>query len=117
MEGRELLEATSELEKLHDSLSVLSLLAHMTDKLGPDCFTRTHHIVDFVQVTYSVLWCICLVKQFCLWVLLFQITLERAVTVLKNTDDEMFGAFENETITMAMGMLTAVMGGASKVCI
>lgn len=35
--------------------------------------------------------------------------------VLQNTTDEQLGIFESETVTMAMGLLTAVMSGASEV--
>ena len=35
--------------------------------------------------------------------------------LLKNTDDELTSLFGSETVTMAMGLLTAVMGGASQV--
>ena len=35
--------------------------------------------------------------------------------VLQHTEDEGFGLLESETVSMAMGLLTAVMSGASKV--
>ena len=44
-----------------------------------------------------------------------QATLERGVRVLESTSDVALGIFESETVTMAMGLLTAVMGGASEV--
>ncbi len=42
-------------------------------------------------------------------------TLERGVQILQHTDDKDSAVFESETVTMAMGLLTAVMSGASKV--
>ena len=35
--------------------------------------------------------------------------------MLQHTEDEGFGLLESETVSMAMGLLTAVMSGASKV--
>ena len=35
--------------------------------------------------------------------------------MLQYTEDEGFGLLESETVSMAMGLLTAVMSGASKV--
>ena len=35
--------------------------------------------------------------------------------VLQHTEDEGLGLLESETVSMAMGLLTAVMSGASKV--
>ena len=35
--------------------------------------------------------------------------------VLTNTSDEMTALFGSETVAMAMGLLTAVMGGAAEV--
>ena len=35
--------------------------------------------------------------------------------VLQHTEDEGFGLLESETVSMTMGLLTAVMSGASKV--
>jgi hypothetical protein len=36
--------------------------------------------------------------------------------VCKNTEDNEFEVFENETLTMAMGLLTALLTGAFQVC-
>ena len=44
-----------------------------------------------------------------------QATLERAVEVCKATADPVFEVFESETLTMAMGLLTAVLTGAMQV--
>ncbi len=44
-----------------------------------------------------------------------QVTLERGVYVLQHTQDDQFGLLESETVSMAMGLLSAVMGGAAKV--
>ena len=44
-----------------------------------------------------------------------QATLERAVEVCKATTDPVFEVFESETLTMAMGLLTAVLTGAMQV--
>ena len=45
-----------------------------------------------------------------------QATLERGVKVLENAADAKLGLLESETVTMAMGLLTAVMSGAAEVC-
>ena len=54
-----------------------------------------------------------MVKILCL--LYWQATLERAVEVCKATADPVFEVFESETLTMAMGLLTAVLTGAMQV--
>ena len=46
----------------------------------------------------------------------FQVTLDRCVLVLDNTEDACLGMFESETVTMAMGLLAAVLEGEVKVC-
>ena len=51
----------------------------------------------------------------CIFFILLQATLERAVQVCKATDDSAFEVFENETLTMAMGLLTAILTGAMEV--
>ncbi|VDI13675.1 Hypothetical predicted protein [Mytilus galloprovincialis] len=42
------------------------------------------------------------------------VTLERAVQVLQACDDETTTVFENETLTMAMGLITSVLSGGLK---
>ena len=44
-----------------------------------------------------------------------QVTLERAIQVLNFSEDEMTSVFENETLTMAMGLITSVLSGGLKV--
>ena len=45
----------------------------------------------------------------------FQATLERGVQVFRNTGDMMTEIFESETLSMAMGLLTATLTGAYQV--
>ncbi|KAL5022664.1 hypothetical protein ScPMuIL_001819 [Solemya velum] len=45
----------------------------------------------------------------------YMVTLQRAVQVCEQTEDDMLGAFETETLTMAMGLLTALLGGALQI--
>lgn len=47
--------------------------------------------------------------------ILIKVTLERAVQVLQACDDETTTVFENETLTMAMGLITSVLSGGLKV--
>ena len=44
-----------------------------------------------------------------------QATLERSVKVLEHAEDAQLGILESETVTMAMGLLTAVLTGVAEV--
>ncbi|XP_033754079.1 transport and Golgi organization protein 6 homolog isoform X2 [Pecten maximus] len=94
--GQELMEAEMKEKRMADNfqrkVSVLNLLAAICEEIGPSCLKNTQQTLKFVQVT-----------------------LERGVQVCKNTSDEVLGAFESETLTMAMGMLTAVLTGTIKI--
>ncbi|XP_048254734.1 transport and Golgi organization protein 6 homolog [Haliotis rufescens] len=94
--GKELLmlelQDTQEVELFNRRLIVLNLLASMCEELGPSCLRKTQHILAFVRAT-----------------------LERGVEVCRATTEELTGLFESETLSMAMGLLTAVMGGAVQV--
>ncbi|KAL3860129.1 hypothetical protein ACJMK2_010294 [Sinanodonta woodiana] len=76
-------------EVFFQKLLILNLLAAMCETLGPNCLQSFQHTVEFIKVT-----------------------LERGIQVCNSTEDEIFGAFESETVTMAIGMLTAIMTGA-----
>ncbi|KAK3603873.1 hypothetical protein CHS0354_042880 [Potamilus streckersoni] len=76
-------------EVFFQKLIILNLLAAMCETLGPHCLRSFQHTVEFIKVT-----------------------LERGIQVCKSTEDEFFGVFESETVTMAIGMLTAIMTGA-----
>ncbi|XP_064611997.1 transport and Golgi organization protein 6 homolog [Liolophura sinensis] len=70
----------------------LNLLADMCETLGPSFLKSSQHVLEFVKST-----------------------LERGVEVCRCTADQDTGLFETETITMAMGLLTAVLSGALEV--
>ncbi|XP_060077025.1 transport and Golgi organization protein 6 homolog isoform X2 [Ylistrum balloti] len=93
---QDLMEAEIREKQIADSfqrkVSVLNLLAAICEEIGPSCLKNTQQTLKFVQVT-----------------------LERGVQVCKNTCDDILGAFESETLTMAMGMLTAVLTGTIKI--
>ncbi|XP_021372366.1 transport and Golgi organization protein 6 homolog isoform X2 [Mizuhopecten yessoensis] len=95
-DGQELMEAEIREKRLadnfHRKVSVLNLLAAICEEIGPSCLKNTQQTLKFVQVT-----------------------LERGVQVCKNTCDDVLGVFESETLTMAMGMLTAVLTGTIKI--
>ncbi|CAG2206551.1 unnamed protein product [Mytilus edulis] len=86
--GRNVLDNDLCSKKIH----ILNLLASLCESIGPSCLTNTQQTLDFVEVT-----------------------LERAVQVLQACDDETTTVFENETLTMAMGLITSVLSGGLKV--
>ncbi|XP_067651346.1 transport and Golgi organization protein 6 homolog isoform X2 [Haliotis asinina] len=86
------LQDAQEVELFNRRLIVLNLLASLCEELGPSCLRKTQHILAFVRAT-----------------------LERGVEVCRATTEELTGLFESETLSMAMGLLTAVMGGAVQV--
>ncbi|XP_063440980.1 transport and Golgi organization protein 6 homolog [Mytilus trossulus] len=85
--GRNVLDNDLCSKKIH----ILNLLASLCESIGPSCLTNTQQTLDFVEVT-----------------------LERAVHVLQACDDETTTVFENETLTMAMGLITSVLSGGLK---
>ncbi|CAC5398768.1 unnamed protein product [Mytilus coruscus] len=85
--GRNVLDNDLCSKKIH----ILNLLASLCESIGPSCLTNTQQTLDFVEVT-----------------------LERAVQVLQACDDETTTVFENETLTMAMGLITSVLSGGLK---
>ncbi|KAL4235452.1 Transport and Golgi organization protein 6 [Mactra antiquata] len=79
----------SAVSKFNRKLILLNLLASLCEKLGPSCIKNAQHTVDFIKVT-----------------------LERCIQVCKSTDDDELEVFENETVSMAIGLITALMTGA-----
>ena len=77
------------------ALVIFNALALMCEKLGPSVLKNTGHMIQFIDTT-----------------------LTRAHHVyMESLDAESgAGAFELETLTMALGMLSALLGGAVKVC-
>ncbi|WAR11528.1 TNG6-like protein [Mya arenaria] len=76
-------------DQFHKKLAVMNVLASACEVLGPECIQNAQQTLKFVKAT-----------------------LLRAVELCRNTDDMQTGIFEGETITMAMGLLTALMTGA-----
>ena len=74
------------------ALVIFNALALMCEKLGPSVLKNTGHMIQFVDTT-----------------------LTRAHRVFLEREGEGTGAFELETLTMALGMLSALLGGAVKV--
>ncbi|XP_076469852.1 transport and Golgi organization protein 6 homolog [Babylonia areolata] len=70
-------------------VTVLHLLASICETFGSECLSDNTHILLFVKAS-----------------------LERGVAVCGGTTDEEMAVFETETMSMAMGLLTAVMAGA-----
>ena len=64
----------------------------MCEKLGPSILKNTPQTLSFIQST-----------------------LERVCTVLQADDEGLGTAFLTETLTMSLGMLSAVLGGAVEV--
>ncbi|XP_065934325.1 transport and Golgi organization protein 6 homolog isoform X2 [Magallana gigas] len=79
------------LRSYHQKVMVLNVLAQLCEDLGPSCIKSPSQTLRFVQAT-----------------------LERAIQICSQSDDEMTGYFESETLTMAMGLLTAMLSGAVK---
>ena len=77
------------------ALTIFHVLALICEKLGPSVLKNTRHMISFIHVT-----------------------LTRAHHVYVETSREGTGAgeFELETLTMALGMLSALLSGAVKVC-
>ena len=76
---------------LQRNLTLLNLLSLMCNQLGHSCLRNSVHILQFAQTT-----------------------LERGVKLLSRTkDDVIFVEFESETLTMTMGLLTALLADKS----
>ena len=73
------------------TLVIFNALALMCEKLGPSVLKNTGHMIQFIETT-----------------------LTRAHHVYTESMGET-GVFEMETLTMALGMLSALLGGAVKV--
>ncbi|XP_061197020.1 transport and Golgi organization protein 6 homolog [Saccostrea echinata] len=78
-----------ELRSYDQKVLVLSVLAQLCEDLGPSCIKSPSQTLSFVQAT-----------------------LERAIQICSQSEDEMTGYFESETLSMAMGLLTAMLSGA-----
>lgn len=74
------------------SLLILHLVALMCEKLGPSILKNTTQILAFIEST-----------------------LKRACAVIHVDEQGLGAAFVTETLTMALGMLSAVLGGAVEV--
>jgi hypothetical protein len=75
------------------TLVIFNALALMCEKLGPSVLKNAGHMIQFVETT-----------------------LTRAHHVFMESMG-VAGVFEMETVTMALGMLSALLGGAVKVCL
>ena len=76
------------------ALVIFNALALLCEKLGPSVLKNTGHMIQFIDTT-----------------------LTRAHHVFMENQDTETGAFELETLTMALGMLSALLSGAVKVSI
>lgn len=74
------------------SLLILHLLALMCDKLGPSILNDVQQMLAFIKST-----------------------LQRGCALCETEDAFLEGGLVSETLTMAFGMLSAIMGGAAKV--
>ncbi|XP_031563618.1 transport and Golgi organization protein 6 homolog [Actinia tenebrosa] len=74
------------------SLLILHLLALMCDKLGPSILKDVQQMLAFIKST-----------------------LQRGCALCETEEGLLEGGLVSETLTMAFGMLSAIMGGASKV--
>ncbi|XP_062575035.1 transport and Golgi organization protein 6 homolog isoform X2 [Saccostrea cucullata] len=78
-----------ELRSCDQKILVLNVLAQLCEDLGPSCIKSPSQTLSFVQAT-----------------------LERAIQICSQSEDELTGYFESETLSMAMGLLTAMLSGA-----
>ncbi|XP_012943558.1 transport and Golgi organization protein 6 homolog isoform X2 [Aplysia californica] len=79
----------AKLAELTGKISMMTLLAMLTEKYGAEVIQSCHHILLFAKAT-----------------------LERCVKICESTRDDLTSEFEAETTCMAMGLLTAVLSGA-----
>ncbi|CAL1540717.1 unnamed protein product [Lymnaea stagnalis] len=77
------------ISELRKKISYVSFLASLGEKFGEKVIQSGHHVLAFTKAT-----------------------LERCIKICLQTDDEPTKLFEWETVSMAMGLLTAVLGGA-----
>ena len=71
---------------------ILHLVALMCEKLGPSILKNTTQMLAFIEST-----------------------LKRACAIIHADEQGLGAAFVTETLTMALGMLSAVLGGAVEV--
>ena len=83
--------SSAEIELLKTNLTLLYLLQDLLEKFSHLCMTKASQIFSFVQAT-----------------------LERGIKILQSTSDELFGVLESETLSLAMGLLTALLSDRSK---
>ncbi|XP_067047610.1 transport and Golgi organization protein 6 homolog isoform X1 [Acropora muricata] len=76
------------LEGIQQNLLILHLVALMCEKLGPSMLQNTTQTLAFIQAT-----------------------LKRTCTILQSDQEGLGTAFITETLTMSLGMLSAVLGG------
>ena len=77
---------------MQQSLLILHLVALMCEKLGPSMLQNTPQTLAFIEST-----------------------LKRACTILHADQEGLGTVFITETLTMSLGMLSAVLGGAVEV--
>lgn len=77
------------------ALVIFNTLALMCEKLGPSVLKNTGHMIRFIDTT---------------------LTRAHRVYMESGAEEAGDGAFELDTMTMALGMLSALLGGAVKVC-
>lgn len=77
---------------MQHSLLILHLIALMCEKLGHSILRNTPQMLSFIQST-----------------------LKRACAIIHADEEGLGTAFVTETLTMALGMLSAVLGGAVEV--
>ncbi|CAG5116369.1 unnamed protein product [Candidula unifasciata] len=82
-------QRSAKLAELREKIALVSLLASLGDKYGDKVVQSSHHVLIFVKAT-----------------------LERCVKMCQLTFDDATLSFEWETVSMAMGLLTAILSGA-----
>lgn len=92
----ELLDIEKKQEENRDQvfyqLTILNLLAAVFEKLGPSSLKSTKHVLEFIKAT-----------------------LVKSIDELDPVEKEFGGIFNNEILTMSLGMLTAVVAGALQI--
>ena len=77
---------------IQQNLLILHLVALMCEKLGPSMLQNTTQTLAFIQAT-----------------------LKRTCAILQSDQEGLGTAFITETLTMSLGMLSAVLGGTLEV--
>ncbi|GFS07673.1 transport and Golgi organization protein 6 homolog, partial [Elysia marginata] len=85
-------QRSSRLNELREKICLVSLLAAVGEKYGDGVVSNGGHVLEFVKAT-----------------------LERCVQICEACNDEETMLFEWETVSMAMGLLTAVLSGGVEV--